>query len=194
MCLFPSFETRFALLRMRTEQRPRNKGRQASWTPAPAAITRSTPAACAIRKASGARRRRRSTGSSSPRRSSTRRPASMAAGSSMASATPATTRSTATCTPAAATRPRSSTTAPSPARRRAITYAELLTEVAALAGVLRDLGVDQGRPRHHLHADGAGGGDRHAGLRADRRGPFGGVRRLRRQGARDPHRRLPSRR
>ena len=38
----------------------------------------------------------------------------------------------------------------------------------------------QGRPRHHLHADGAGGGDRHAGLRAHRRDPFGGVRRLRR--------------
>ena len=52
----------------------------------------------------------------------------------------------------------------------------------------------QGRPRHPLHADGAGGGDRHAGLRAHRRHPFGGVRRLRRQGARHPHRRCQARR
>ena len=47
----------------------------------------------------------------------------------------------------------------------------------------------QGRPRHHLYADGAGGGGRDAGLRAHRRGAFGGVRRLCRQGTRDPHRR-----
>ena len=62
-------------------------------------------------------------------------------------------------------------------------------EVAALAAVLQDLGV--------------GKGDRvilympmipeavfaHARLRPHRRRPFGGVRRLRREGARDPHRR-----
>ena len=36
----------------------------------------------------------------------------------------------------------------------------------------------QGRPRHHLSADGARGGGGDAGLRADRRDPFGGVRRL----------------
>ena len=47
----------------------------------------------------------------------------------------------------------------------------------------------QGRPRHSLHADGAGGGDRHAGLRAHRRHSFGGVRRLCRARTRDPHRR-----
>ena len=46
----------------------------------------------------------------------------------------------------------------------------------------------QGRPRHPLYADGAGSGVRDAGLRADRRGAFGGVRRLRRQGTRDPDR------
>ena len=34
--------------------------------------------------------------------------------------------------------------APSPTRRAAITYAELRDEVATLAGVLRDLGVDKG--------------------------------------------------
>ena len=50
-------------------------------------------------------------------------------------------------------------------------------------------GRRQGRPRHHLHADGARGGDRHAGLRPHRRHPFGGVRRLCRAGAGNPHRR-----
>ena len=46
----------------------------------------------------------------------------------------------------------------------------------------------KGRPRHPLYADGAGsrGGD--AGLRADRRGAFRGVRRLCRQGTRHPDR------
>ena len=52
----------------------------------------------------------------------------------------------------------------------------------------------EGRPRHPLYADGAGGGVRHARLRAHRRHPFGGVRRLCGEGARHPHRRLPSRR
>ena len=46
----------------------------------------------------------------------------------------------------------------------------------------------QGRPRHPLYADGAGSGVRDAGLRAHRRGAFGGVRRLCRERARDPHR------
>ncbi len=46
----------------------------------------------------------------------------------------------------------------------------------------------QGRPRHPLYAAGAGSRVRDAGLRADRRGAFGGVRRLRGQGAGDPDR------
>ena len=46
------------------------------------------------------------------------------------------------------------------------------------------------RPRHPLHADGAGGAGRDARLRAHRRDPFGGVRRLCAEGARHPHRRL----
>ena len=73
--------------------------------------------------------------------------------------------------------------------KRSITYHRLMTETQVLAGMLRDLGVEQGRPRDPLHADGAGGGDRHARLRAHRRDPFGRVRRL--CGARtgDPHRR-----
>ncbi len=41
----------------------------------------------------------------------------------------------------------------------------------------------QGRPGDPVHADGARGPVRHAGLRAARRGPLGGVRRLRRQRA-----------
>ena len=45
------------------------------------------------------------------------------------------------------------------------------------------------RPRGDLHADGAGGGDRHAGLRAAGRHPFGGVRRFRRGRTGHPHRR-----
>ena len=46
-----------------------------------------------------------------------------------------------------------------------------------------------GRPGADLHADDSRGDRRHARLRAHRRRAFGGVRRLRRQGARDPHRR-----
>ncbi len=48
----------------------------------------------------------------------------------------------------------------------------------------------QGRPRHPLHADGARGAVRDVCLRAHRRDPFGGVRRLRAERARDPPRRL----
>ncbi len=47
----------------------------------------------------------------------------------------------------------------------------------------------EGRPRHHLHADDPGSGVRDARLRAHRRHPFGGVRRLRGERARHPHRR-----
>ncbi len=47
----------------------------------------------------------------------------------------------------------------------------------------------QGRPRHPLYAAGAGSGVCDAGLRADRRGAFGGVRRLCGEGARHAHRR-----
>ena len=78
--------------------------------------------------------------------------------------------------------------------KRTITYHRLLTETQVLAAVLRDLGVAQGRPRHHLHADGAGGGDRHARLRAHRRDPFGGVRRLRARASSPPASTTPSRR
>ena len=48
----------------------------------------------------------------------------------------------------------------------------------------------QGRPRHPLHADGARGAVRHVRLRAHRRDPLGGVRRVRGERACDPPRRL----
>ena len=72
---------------------------------------------------------------------------------------------------------------------RHFTYRELRDEVARLAGVLAGLGVAQGRPRADLHADGARGGDRDAGLRAHRRDPFGRLRRVCRARAGDAHRR-----
>jgi hypothetical protein len=49
-------------------------------------------------------------------------------------------------------------------------------------------GRGEGRPRRRLHADDPAGGVRHARLRAARRRAFGGVRRLRGEGARHPHR------
>ena len=49
----------------------------------------------------------------------------------------------------------------------------------------------QGRPRGDLHADGARGGDRDAGVRAAGRRALGGVRRVRRARARGAHRRRP---
>ena len=63
------------------------------------------------------------------------------------------------------------------------------TTVARFAGALRSLGRREGRPRRHLHADGARGRHRDARLRPARRGALGGVRRLRRGRARRPHRR-----
>ena len=78
-------------------------------------------------------------------------------------ATPATTRSTATSRPAAASRPRSSTTARSRARRRTHHLRRDAgrgrARSPAAPGRARRR---QGRPRRHLHADGAGGGRRHA--------------------------------
>ncbi len=49
----------------------------------------------------------------------------------------------------------------------------------------------EGRPRHDLSADDSGSRLRHAGLRADRRHPFGGVRRLFARQPRPAHHRLP---
>ncbi len=62
------------------------------------------------------------------------------------------------------------------------------------ANVLQGARRQEGRPRHHLHADDPGGGLRDARLRAHRRDPFGGVRRLLAGLARRPHPGLRNRR
>ena len=59
----------------------------------------------------------------------------------------------------------------------------------ALRGRAPAPGRREGRPRDHLHADGARGRDRDARVRAPRRDPLGGLRRLRRQRAGQAHRR-----
>ena len=72
------------------------------------------------------------------------RPASMAAGSPARSATPATTRSTATCCAAAASQPALIYDSPVTNTKRTFTYAELLAEVETLAAMLKDFGVGKG--------------------------------------------------
>ena len=74
-------------------------------------------------------------------------------------------------------------------RRRPFTYAELRDLVAGSPAPCVRLGVEQGRPRRHLHADGARGGHRDARLRPPRRRPLGRLRRLRPGRAGHPHRR-----
>ena len=65
--------------------------------------------------------------------------------------------------------------------QRTYTYAELLDETARFAGVLARPGRGQGRPGRGVHADDSRGRHHHAGVRADRRGALGGVRRFRRR-------------
>ena len=125
--------------------------------------------------------------SSSRKRSSTRTPASTAAGSPAASATPAT-----TALDRHVADGRGDQTAliyDSPGHRHEADLhlrPHAAREVQSLGAMLQRLRRRQGRPRHHLHADGAGGGVRDARLRAHRRDPFGGVRRLRRRRSSPP--------
>ena len=74
--------------------------------------------------------------------------------------------------------------------KQTFTYGRLLSEVQLLGAMLRDFGVKKGDVVILYMPMMPGGGIRHAGLRAHRRHPLGGVRRLRAQGARHPHRRL----
>ena len=111
-----------------------------------------------------------------------------ATGSSAARPISATTRSTGT-SPRAATRRRWSGSRPRSTQSSTFTYRELHAEVNRCAAMLRALGVGQGRPRADLHADDSGGGVRDARLRAHRRDPLGGVRRLRRGEPGRAHRR-----
>ena len=77
--------------------------------------------------------------------------------------------------------------------KRTITYHRLLTETQVLGGMLRDLGVGKGDRVILYMPMVPGSGDRDARLRAHRRHPFRGVRRLCRARIGDPHRRLPRR-
>ena len=71
--------------------------------------------------------------------------------------------------PSAPTRPRSCGKATTRDEQRHVSYAELHESVCRLANVLQGARRQEGRPRHHLHADDPRGGLRHARLRADRR-------------------------
>ena len=98
-------------------------------------------------------------------------------GSSAASSTPRSTASTGT-----SQGPRENKAAliweGEPGDQRALTYRELHREVCQFANVLEALGVEEGRPRRALPADGPGAADRDARLRPDRRDPLGRLRRL----------------
>ena len=65
-----------------------------------------------------------------------------------------------------------------PGEKRTLTYQQLHREVCRFANVLKRQRHREGRPRADLPADGAGGGDRDAGLRAHRRDALGGLRRV----------------
>ena len=114
------------------------------------------------------------------------------AGSRAASSMPATTRSTAMSRAAAREQAALIYDSPVTGTKQSFTYRELRDRVAAIAGDDRGAGRGQGRPGHHLHADDPGSGDGDARLRAAGRGAFRRVRRLRGQGAGEPHRRLQS--
>ncbi len=77
-------------------------------------------------------------------------------------------------------------------QERVYTYRELHDEVNRVAAMLQGLGVGQGRPRPHLHADDPRGGLRDARVGAHRRDPLGRVRRLRGALAGHAHRRRPA--
>ena len=143
------------------------------------------------RRGSGASTASASTGSRPTPRSRTS-PATCttfrSSGTRTASPTSPTIASTGIC-PSAPTRPRSSGKATIPPKSKHITYAELADEVGRFANVLHVARRQEGRPRHHLPADDPRGGLRDARLRAHRRDPFGGVRRLLARRARRPHRR-----
>ncbi len=70
-----------------------------------------------------------------------------------------------------------------------VTYKELLARVSPVRQCAEGAGHQEGRPRHHLHADDHRRRDRDAGLRAHRRHPQRGVRRLLGQGAAGAHHR-----
>ncbi len=132
-------------------------------------------------------------------RCSTSRRRRSSTGSTTASSTRRTTASTGTSR-RSPTRSRSSSR-PTTARSRASPTRSCTSGSASFANALKALGIKQGRPRPHLHADVDRGGGRDAGVRAHRRHALGGVRRLlgeeragahhRRRRGRGHHRRRP---
>ena len=73
--------------------------------------------------------------------------------------------------------------------KQTFTYGRMLSEVQLLGAMLRDFGVKKGDVVILYMPMVPEAVFAHARLRAHRRHPFGGVRRLRAQGARHPHRR-----
>ena len=116
------------------------------------------------------------------------------AGSPTPWSTPAGTPSTATSRPATATGVAIIYDSPVTGSKATITYAELRDRVARAGRRAGGARRRQGRPGHHLHADGARGAGGDAGLRPARGDPLGGVRRLRRARARGADRRRRRRR
>ena len=121
-------------------------------------------------------------------RRSTNRTRRSTTGSTTASSTPRTTASTATSRTATPTRPRSSSR-PTTARSRSVTYQELYQRVCKLANGAEVARRAQGRSRDHLHADVGRRRRRDAGVRAHRRDALGRVRRLLGEVAAGAHRR-----
>ena len=78
-------------------------------------------------------------------------------------------------------------------QKRTYTYRRAARRGEPLRGDAAVARREAGRPGAHLHADDARGGVRDARLRAHRRDPFGGVRRLRRGEPRRAHRRRAAR-
>ncbi len=70
-------------------------------------------------------------------------------------------------------------------------YYAMNREVNRMANIIKAMGDPERRPRHHLHGTRARDRVRHAGMRQDRRDPFGGLRRLLGGCAARPHRRQP---
>ena len=124
------------------------------------------------------------------RRTATRR---SRAGSSAGRPTCATTRSTGTCGARADQNALIFVSTEADAGARLQLSPNCMPRCSAWRRCLLALGVQAGRPRAGLHADDPRGRVRDAGLRAHRRDPFGGVRRLRQRQPGQPHRRRASR-
>ena len=134
--------------------------RRASWTPARAATTRSTRAGSATRTAFGPRPRARSIGIETPQKVFD--PVAGIYGRWFAGGVCNTCCNAVDRHVDAGRGEQAAIIYDSPlaGTKRTITYHRLLTEIAGARRRAARLRRRQGRPRHPLHADGAGGGDR----------------------------------